>query len=81
MTRHVKHIHEDLSTGEAADYFGVHPQTVINWCDLGRLKWSRFEDGPRRIPPMEVVEVLRRNKMSVPTELMERAEKIKLVSA
>lgn len=71
MSRQVKHFHDDLSTGEAAGYFGVHAQTIINWCDIGRLKWSRIDGGPRRIPRSEVAEVLRRNKMPIPPELTE----------
>ena len=71
MKRSQKHFHEDLSTGEAARFCKVHPQTIINWCDIGRLKWSRFEDGPRRIPRQEIVELLRRNRMEIPAELTE----------
>lgn len=69
MTRQVKHFHDDLSTGQAAGYFGVHAQTIINWCDIGRLKWTRIDGGPRRIPRKEVAEVLRRNNLPVPPEL------------
>lgn len=81
MTRPLKHFHEDLSTGEAATYFGVHSQTIINWCDMGRLNWTRVEKGPRRIPAKEVVEVLKRNKMAVPEELLERARRAELSAA
>lgn len=71
MARYVNHLHDDLSTGEAAYYFGVHSQTVINWCEMGRLKWRRIDGGPRRIPRREVAEVLRRNNLPVPPELEE----------
>lgn len=81
MTRLVNHTHNDLSVGEAARYFGVHAQTVRNWCDIGRLKWTRIEDGPRRIPPAEVVEVLRRNNMPIPSELLDLAKSAELAAA
>lgn len=65
-----KHYHEDLSTGEAAEACKVNPQTIINWCELGRLSCTRIDGGPRRIPRSEVTELLRRNSMEVPAWLV-----------
>lgn len=79
MIRHFHHV--DLSVGEAAKFLGVHTQTIRNWSDMGRIKCSRIEDGPRRIPPAEVVEVLRRNNMPIHPDLMERAKAAELAHA
>jgi excisionase family DNA binding protein len=69
MSRPLKHYHDELTTGEAAFYCGVSAQTIINWCEMKRLRSSRIDGGPRRIPRWEVAELLRRNKMAVPPEL------------
>jgi excisionase family DNA binding protein len=69
MSRPLKHYHNELTTGEAATYCGVSAQTIINWCEMGRLRWSRIDGGPRRIPRWEIAELLRRNNMPVPPEL------------
>jgi excisionase family DNA binding protein len=70
--RRFRHFHEELSTGEAADFLGVERQTIVNWCKIGRLTCRRIDGGRRRIPRSEVAEVFRRNKIPVPPEL-ERA--------
>lgn len=64
----------DLSTGEAARHCGVSPQTIINWCEMGRLKSSRIDSGPRRIPKSEIRELLLRNNLPIPQDLREPAE-------
>lgn len=69
MSRPLKKYNDDLTTGEAAGYCGVSAQTIINWCDLGRLRWARIDGGPRRIPRWEIAELLRRNNLPVPPEL------------
>jgi excisionase family DNA binding protein len=69
MSRPLMHHVDELTTGEAAGYCGVSPQTIIAWCDMGRLRFTRLERGPRRIPKWEIAELLRRNGIPVPPEL------------
>lgn len=62
-------IRDDLTTGQVGLICGVSPQTVINWCILGRLTWKRIGRGPRRIPKSEVRLLLEKNNMPVPEAL------------
>lgn len=61
-----------LSTGEAARACLVSRQTVVNWIQIGRFSSSRIDGGPRRVPLIEVLELLRRNNMEIPEWLQER---------
>jgi excisionase family DNA binding protein len=40
---------ELLRPDEVAEYFSVSVQTVINWCERGKLKEVRTPGGHRRI--------------------------------
>lgn len=67
MKRHYDH----LSTGQVAKAFDVHPQTILNWVEIGRLTCTRIDGGPRRFPVEQVIEMLLRNKMKIPDWLAE----------
>ena len=38
-----------LTTTQAAERAGVHPRTIIRWCDAGHLAHRRTPGGQRRI--------------------------------
>lgn len=40
---------QKLSVSKAAAHFGVHPQTIREWCDTGKIKSIRTPSGQRRI--------------------------------
>lgn len=73
MTRRFASLGNDLTTGEAGIFCGVTPQTIINWCGMGRLTWTRIGRGPRRIPKSEVRLLLEKNNMPVPDGLAKDA--------
>lgn len=43
-----------LTTREVAEIFQVHPNTVVDWENAGRLKATRTAGGHRRFDPDEV---------------------------
>lgn len=45
---------QPLSTGDVAKIFKVHPTTVIDWADRGRLACFRTPGGQRRFRPEDV---------------------------
>lgn len=49
-----------LTTSQAAERVGVHPRTIIRWCNAGHLECRRTPGGQRRIAP-EALEALLRD--------------------
>lgn len=43
-----------LTSGDVAKLFNVHPSTVIEWADSGRLAFFRTPGGQRRFRPEDV---------------------------
>lgn len=46
------------TVGEAAALLGVHPNTVLNWCSAGKLRFFRTPGGHRRIAAQALDEML-----------------------
>lgn len=43
-----------LTSGQVARLFNVHPTTVMDWADKGRLPFFRTPGGQRRFRPEDV---------------------------
>lgn len=57
-----------LSLGEIADILGVHPSTVRNWTDKGRMPVYRTKGGHRRFKRSEVELWMQSQQASLPIE-------------
>jgi hypothetical protein len=38
-----------MSTGDVAKLFDITNQCAINWCNKGKLEYTRIDDGPRMV--------------------------------
>jgi excisionase family DNA binding protein len=47
-----------LLVGSAAHRLGVSPQTIVRWCNAGKLDYTRLDSGHRRISARSVQEIL-----------------------
>ena len=71
-----------LTTGEAAKYCGVNFRTVIRWIERGHLDAYKLPGrGDNRIPVETFVDLLRKNDMPVPDELLADNRRLLLFSA
>lgn len=59
---------EWLSLSEMAEILGIHPSTVRNWADQGRMPVHRTQGGHRRFKRSEVDLWLQAQQASVPSE-------------
>lgn len=59
---------EWLSLSEIAEELGVHPSTVRNWADQGRIPVHRTQGGHRRFKRSEVELWLQSQQVSLPNE-------------
>lgn len=64
----------ELSSGEAGRICQVSTQTILNWCHIGRLKYSQLPSGHHRIPRSEVRALLEKCGMTVPLELLQESK-------
>ncbi len=71
---------ECVTTSRAARLLQVTPATVAHWADQGKLKAGRTAGGHRRVAVSEVVRMLRRQRLPLPTELARWAPAALLVS-
>ena len=60
---------EWLSLGEMAKKLGVHPSTVRNWADKGKIPFHRTQGGHRRFKNSEVDFWLRSQQASAPDDV------------
>lgn len=61
-------VDEWLSMGEISKFLGVHPSTVRNWTDQGKMPVHRTRGGHRRFKRSEVDLWLQSQQASVPNE-------------
>lgn len=61
-------VDEWMSLSEIAEVLGVHPSTVRNWTDQGRMPVHRTKGGHRRFKRSEVDLWLQSQQVSVPSE-------------
>ena len=45
---------KNLTVGQVAEIFDVHPNTVVDWANGGRLAYKRTPGGHRRFDPADV---------------------------
>lgn len=57
---------EHLTTGQASMLCKISTQTVINWIRQGRFSCYRVENGPRKIPTIEVQRFMEAHKIPMP---------------
>ena len=61
-------VDEWLSMGEISKFLGVHPSTVRNWTDQGKMPVHRTRGGHRRFKRSEVDKWLQSQQASAPNE-------------
>ena len=45
---------KNLTVSQVAEIFDVHPNTVVDWANAGRLPYKRTPGGHRRFDPADV---------------------------
>ncbi len=68
-----------LSTTQAARLLNASVASVASWIDQGLLVAGRTPGGHRRIEVADLIRFIRRQKLQVPPELMDRSRKILVV--
>ena len=63
-----------LTTYRISRYLHVDLTTVINWCEMGKLKAYKTPGGHRRVQSDDFLEFLKQYKMPIPKEFKERME-------
>lgn len=70
-----------LTTGEAAEYCGVHYRTVIRWIEKGHLKGYKLPGrGDNRIKLEDFLDFLAKNNMPIPEILKKEEPKIVVIT-
>jgi excisionase family DNA binding protein len=71
---------EILTTGEAAQWCGVHFRTVLRWCERGVLASYKLPGrGDRRIRVEDFLGFLRQNRMPIPIQLRPSGRRVLVV--
>ena len=71
---------EVFSTYRAAKICNVHPMTVINWANEGKLKAYVTPGGHRRIEKKDLLSFMDKYKIPVPDELTRRVKTVLVVA-
>lgn len=73
-------MNESLSTGQIAEYCGVHLRTVIRWIDQGYLVGYKLPGrGNNRVLKQEFINFLRKQNMPIPEELKSKTKNVLIV--